>query len=79
MHQLPNTAHWAGGQDVTQHDSWTTPNLTALRDTHARLLQEYHGVEVSPDVVGDAAAQAPDAAEVVVTLLLPPLNLLDTM
>jgi len=51
-------------------------------DTHARLLQDYHCVEASPGVVGDAAAQAPDnAAEApnVVTLLLPPLNLLATM
>ena len=80
VHQLPNTELWAGGQDLTQHDSWTAPNLLALKDTHARLLSEYQCVEVSPDVVGDAAAQAPDAAEApVVTLLLPPLNLLATM
>ena len=45
------------------------------------MLREYQCVEVSPDVVGDAAAQVPDAAEApnVVTLLLPPLNLLATM
>ena len=80
VHQLPNTELWAGGQDLTQHDSWTAPNLLVLKDTHARLLSEYQCVEVSPDVVGDAAAQAPDAAEApVVTLLLPPLNLLATM
>ena len=80
VHQLPNTELWAGGQDLTQHDSWTAPNLLALKHTHARLLSEYQCVEVSPDVVGDAAAQAPDAAEApVVTLLLPPLNLLATM
>ena len=24
VHQLPNTAHWAGGQDLTQHDSKQT-------------------------------------------------------
>ena len=74
VHQLPNSALWAGGQDLTQHDLWSAPNLTALRDTHVRLLQDYHCVEASPGVVGDAAAQAPDAAEApnVVTLLLLP-------
>ena len=79
--QLPNTAFWAGGQDLTQPASWTAPNLNALRDTHARLLREYQCVEVAPsDVVGDAAAPDPDAAAApVVTLLLPPLNLLATM
>lgn len=56
--------------------------MRGVRDTHARLLQDYHCVEASPGVVGDVAAQAPDnAAEApnVVTLLLPPLNLLATM
>ena len=79
--QLPNTAFWAGGQDLTQPASWTAPNLNALRDTHARLLREYQCVEVAPpDVVGDAAAPVPDAAAApVVTLFLPPLNLLATM
>ena len=47
----------------------------------ASSVQDYQCVEVSPDVVGDAAAQSPDAAEApnVVTLLLPPLNLLPTL
>ena len=80
MHQLPNPALWHGGQDLTQHATWTAPNLTALRDTHTRLLQEYHCVEASAVVVGDATAQSPDKAEApVVILLLPPLNLLATM
>ena len=45
-----------------------------------RSINTYYA-EVSPDVVGDAASQAPVAVEApnVVTLLLPPLNLLATM
>jgi hypothetical protein len=52
VHKLPNPALWAGGQDLTQHAPWTAPNLHALRDTHARLLQEYYCVVASADVVG---------------------------
>ena len=78
VNQVPNQAFWAGGQDLIQHDPWTAPDLIALRDTHARLLQDYHCVEGSPGVIGDEAAPAPDnAAEAppaVATLPLLPLN-----
>ena len=51
VHQLLNPAIWAGGQDLTQHDLWTASNLVDLRDTHARLIQDYHCFEGSPDVM----------------------------
>ena len=40
VHQLPDPALRAGGQDLTQQDLWTAPNLIAHRDRRARLLQD---------------------------------------
>jgi len=39
VNQLLNPAFWAGGQDLTQYDSWTAPNLISLRCKHSRLLR----------------------------------------
>ena len=60
VNQLSNPALWAVGQNMTRHDSWTAPNLIALRDTHERLLLDYQ----PPGEIGDEAAPAPgNAAE----------------
>jgi hypothetical protein len=49
IYALPHGGAWLhDGQVLADHDTWSNPQLQALVQTHARLIQEYRCVERQP-------------------------------
>lgn len=72
---LPHATHWLRApHDLAAPSTWTAQNLIALRDTHARLVQEYKCVEGAPPATD--APLTSDSDSPAPTTSLPPLNLL---
>jgi hypothetical protein len=64
----------AYGQVLADHDTWSNPQLQALVQTHARLIQEYKCVKRQLQGPAPAAPVVDQGPQVNSFLLIPPLN-----
>ena len=73
---LPHGVAWLhdDGQVLADHDTWSNPQLQALVQTHARLIQEYRCVELQLQGPAPAAPVVDQGPQVNPPLLIPPLN-----
>jgi hypothetical protein len=72
---LPHGGAWLhDGQVLADHDTWSNPQLQALVQTHARLIQEYRCVERKLQGPAPAAPVVDQGPQVNSPLLIPPLN-----
>jgi hypothetical protein len=72
---LPHGGAWLhDGQVLADHDTWSNPQLQALVQTHARLIQEYRCVERQLQGPAPAAPVVDQGPQVNTPLLIPPLN-----
>jgi len=72
---LPHGSAWLhDGQVLADHGTWSNPQLQALVQTHARLIQEYRCVEWQSQGPSPAAPVVDQGPQVNSPLLIPPLN-----
>jgi len=72
---LPHGGVWLhDGQVLADHGTWSNPQLQALVQTHARLIQEYKCVERQSQGPAPAAPVVDQGPQVNSPLLIPPLN-----